>query len=150
MQETPLNGRHECSLDDRSRLAIPAKFRWAYSQGAVIARWFDDCMVIIPRERWADTLANVFGDDVNVLNDNERRLRRFLIGQMSEQELDKQGRVAIPQQMRQRFGLGGKVAVLGAGSYLEVWNPATLDQEFEEMDAEGVSNIGRRLVEDGR
>lgn len=151
MQREELNGRHECTLDDRSRLAIPAKLRWAFPHGAVVAPWFDPCLIVVPRHRWAEKLREIFGGELNPLNDDERRLRRLIIGQLAEQEsLDKQGRILVPAGLRQRAGLDGKVSVLGQVDYLELWDPGRLDQDFDEMDKEGVSEIGRRLVEAGR
>ena len=151
MQQTELNGRHECSLDDRSRLAIPAKMRWAFPHGAVIAPWFDPCLIVVPRHRWAEKLAEIFGGEINPLDDDQRRLRRFIVGSLADQEsLDKQGRVLIPATLRQRADLEGKVSVIGQVDYLELWNPGRLDADYEQMDSEGVSNIGRRLVERGR
>jgi MraZ protein len=148
MQHTPLTGTHECKLDDRSRLAIPAKMRWAFAHGAVMAAWLDPCVIVVPREHMQRKIESVFGNVENVLDDNQRRLRRFLYSSMSEQEsLDKQGRILIPATLRQRGDLVGSVTVVGSDDCIELWNPTRFEAHIQEMDEEGVSNIGKRIVE---
>ena len=148
MQQSQLTGRHECSLDDRSRLAIPAKMRWAFAQGLVMCAWLDPCVLVVPRDQMEQKIAQVFGSVENVLDDNQRKLRRYLYSSMAEQEtLDKQGRILIPSLLRQRGGFEGKVSVIGSVDCIELWNPQRLDALIDEMDEEGVSNIGKRIVE---
>lgn len=148
MQHTPLTGTHECKLDDRSRLAIPAKMRWAFADGVVMAAWLDPCAIVVPREAMQRKIQSVFGNVDNVLDDNQRRLRRFLYSSMTEQDsLDKQGRILIPSLLRTRAGLESTVTVVGSDDFIELWNPQRFEAHIQAMDEEGVSNIGKRIVE---
>lgn len=148
MQHTALTGTHECRLDERSRLAIPAKLRWAFAHGVVMAAWLDPCLIVVPREQMQRKIESVFGTVENVLDDNQRRLRRFLYSSMAEQEtLDKQGRILIPSALRVRAELEGRVTVVGSDDCIELWNPQRFEAHIHEMDEEGVSNIGKRIVE---
>ena len=47
-----LSGTYECSLDDSSRVAIPARLREPFADGTVTAWWLDDCLVVVPRFEW--------------------------------------------------------------------------------------------------
>lgn len=113
-----------------------------------MAAWLDPCVIVVPREHMQRKIESVFGTVENVLDDNQRRLRRFLYSSMAEQEsLDKQGRILIPANLRQRAELDGRVSVIGSDDCIELWNPQHFDDYIHAMDEEGVSNIGKRIVE---
>ncbi len=147
MQRRMLSGTYECTLDSRFRLAIPAKVRDAFDEGAALSLWFEDCVVLAPRLEWPAIVERVFGE-MNVLNDNQRWLSRYLHAFTFDHEaLDRQGRVVVPEKLRQMADLDSKVSVVGAGEYLELWNPARLEESFEALRREGVSSLGKRIVE---
>lgn len=146
MQRRMLSGTYECALDNRFRLAIPARVREAFAEGAAMSMWFDQCAVIAPRLEWPEIVEGMFGQ-MSVMDDDQRMLSRYLHAFMWEDTLDKQGRILVPENIRAEADLGMKVKVVGAGPYLELWNPARLDASFEALRREGVSTLGKRLVE---
>lgn len=147
VQRRLLSGTYECSLDDRSRLAVPARLRDPFAAGTVTAWWLDECLVVVPRLEWADLVEDTFGR-MSLLDDDQRELRRFLLAGAFEQEaLDRQGRLLVPAELREHAGLEGRVKVVGAGAYLEVWDPDRLAARFEALRAEGVSRRAARLAE---
>jgi len=146
MQRRLLIGTYECSLDDRFRLAIPARLREPFAEGATVAWWLDDCLVVVPRDDWDPLIERTFGS-MSVLDDDQRDIRRYLLaGAFAQPALDRQGRLLIPAELRDHAGLEGKVKVVGAGEYLEVWDPARLSERFESLRREGVSNRAKRLA----
>ncbi|MEO2139546.1 MAG: division/cell wall cluster transcriptional repressor MraZ, partial [Thermoleophilia bacterium] len=65
-----------------------------------------------------------------------------------EQEgLDKQGRLLVPAELREHAALDGKVKVVGAGSYLELWNPDRLQERFDRLRTDGVAQRAARLAQ---
>jgi len=147
MQRRLLIGTYECSLDDRSRLAIPARLREPFGEGAIVGRWLDDCVVVVPRNDWEPLIERTFGA-LSILYDDQREVMRYILGGAFPQpELDRQGRLLISAELRDFAGLDGKVKVVGAGEYLEVWNPARLSEKFESLRHEGVSNRAKSLAE---
>ncbi len=152
MQHTALRGTYECSLDNRFRLAIPAKVRDAFVLGTTMSVWFDGCAMVAPRGEWQAIVDRLFGD-LNLLDPSQRRLSRQLHAQSADQDaLDRQGRVLVPEVIREVAALETKVVVVGNGDYLELWNPARLKKFLEEdsLDARGgeeVSTDGNRIVE---
>lgn len=141
-----LSGTYECRLDDRSRVAIPARLRGPFLEGTVTAWWLDDCLVVVPRFAWPDFIESTFGR-MSVLDDDQRELSRFLLAGAFEQEvLDKQGRVLVPSELRTHAGLDGRCKVVGAGTYLELWDPTRLEERFERLRADGVSVRASRLA----
>lgn len=145
-RQRPLTGTYECSLDERSRLAIPARVRERYADGAVAAWWIDDhSVILVPRLDWESLVENTIGP-TDPLDANARELRRYLnAGAYFQDVLDRQGRVLIPTQLRSHGELTNRVVVVGVGEYLEVWDPARLDQRFATFDNGGVADLALRV-----
>jgi MraZ protein len=145
MQHPPLRGIFECNLDNRFRLAIPARVRDAFVQGATMSVWFDGCVMMAPRHDWQGIVDELFGE-MNLMDDSQRQLSRLLHAQSYDQEaLDRQGRVLVPELIRKLADIDTKVTVVGARNYLELWNPARFN---EEQDREGVSTLGKRILDE--
>lgn len=146
MQRRVLSGIYECSLDSRFRLAIPAKLREPFAEGAMVGWWIDECLVIVPSVDWTSLIDRTFGT-MSVLDDEARELSRFIIAGAFHHELDKQGRVPLTAELREHAGIGDqKVRLIGVGEYLEVWDPASLTDRFAKLRREGVSHHAKRLA----
>lgn len=114
-------------LDDKGRMLLPAKFRSAFAEGIAISRAPDQCLrgSLIP-----DYLAQVEalqkkGSSVMA----SRRLVRAFTSATHDQVPDSQGRVSIPQPLRDYAGLERDVCVIGVGRYIEIWNPQRWAEE---------------------
>lgn len=146
MQRRLLSGSHEVSLDNRFRLAIPARIRDPFAAGAVVGWWLDDCAIVVPRPEWPDLIERTFGA-VSILDDDQREVMRFVTAGAFDQDLDRQGRVLLPPDLRAHAGIDGRAKVVGAGGYLEIWNPERLADRFAELRKEGgVSARAKRLA----
>jgi MraZ protein len=147
MQRRLLSGSYECSLDNRFRLAVPVRLRDPFLDGATVAWWLDECLVVVPRGEWDVLIGRTFGQ-MSVLDDEARELQRHLMaGAFEQPPLDRQGRLLIPAELREHAGLDGKVRVVGVGDYLEIWDPARLGDRFADLRREGVSVRAKRLAE---
>ena len=112
-------GEFQHTVDQKGRLAIPAKFREELADGAVVTRGLDKCLVIYPRIEW-ETLA----DKVSRLpqtQPNVRTLSRLLFSGAVDLSLDGQGRTILPQYLREYAGITANVAVIGLYQRIEVW-----------------------------
>ncbi len=146
MQRRLLSGSYECSLDSRSRLAIPAKLREPFAEGAMVGWWIDECLVLVPSVDWTSLVDGTFGT-MSVLDDEARDLSRFILAGAFSHELDKQGRVPLTAELREHAGIeGAKVRLIGVGGYLEIWDPARLAEKFATLRREGVSHRAKRLA----
>lgn len=146
MRRRLLTGTYECSLDNRFRLAIPARVREPFQEGgAVIGWWLDDCVIVVPAEDWGGLIERTF-PEMNPLDDRKRDLSRFLLAGAFDQELDKQGRISLPQHLRDHAGIGQRATVVGVGEYLEVWDPDRLASRFATLREEGVSARANSIV----
>ena len=118
-----LTGEFRHTLDDRSRVAVPVRFRTRLAQGATLARWLDKCLGLFPHDEWEELAAKLRG--LPLTNPNAREFARFMSSGAVDVELDKQGRILVPGYLREYAGLSeGEVIVVGALNRLEIWAPA--------------------------
>lgn len=123
-----LYGAFEHSLDGRGRVAIPAVFRRVLHEGGVLRPGQDGCLELYSREAFADETARRLGDS-GTRRIGDRRLRRSFLPEAQSVDLDAQGRIVIPPDMRERAGLDGRVSLLGLGDYVEIWDPRRWGEE---------------------
>jgi MraZ protein len=112
-------GEFEHAIDDRSRLAIPARFRPALDDGLVITRGLDRCLVIYDSESWRSMAERV--RTLNPWQGDARRMQRHFFSGAVPAQPDKLGRVVIPQFLRTYAQLDGDVVVVGLFDRIEVW-----------------------------
>ena len=146
MQRRLLSGMYECSLDNRFRLAIPARLREPFAEGAMVGWWIDECLVVVPSAEWTSLIDRTFGT-MSVLDDEARELSRFLSAGAFHHELDKQGRIPLTAELREHAGIeDNKVRLGGTGEYLEIWEPGRIADRFAKFRREGVSHHAKRLA----
>lgn len=129
-------GTFEHSIDERGRLAIPARFRRAFVDGGVVRPGPDGCLELYTQETFdQEALRRLESEDGNRRR-SARRTRRGFMHDAYSLELDRQGRVLVPQVLRDRIGIDGRVAVVGCGDYIEVWEPERWGQELNDVSDE--------------
>jgi MraZ protein len=137
-------GSFEHTLDDRGRVAIPAKYRAEFPNSlAVITPATEGCLLVFPEaafKQMSDDVASIPATTVE-----GRRRRRLFDARAFDAELDRQGRILIPVALRALAGLDGAVMVVGNRESLEIWNPERWLREIEE--AEKASPDGQRSEE---
>ena len=114
-------GEFAHSLDEKGRLAIPAKFRGRFKEGAVVTRWIGECLAIFPSDQWADL--NVEIAKRPRTDPAVSRFRHFVLAGAHEADPDGQGRVVIPAHLREYASLKDEAVVIGNLDHLEVWEP---------------------------
>ncbi len=119
-------GEYRHAVDEKGRLAVPARFRAQLEGGCVVARWLDTCLAIFPMPAWEALSAKV--GSLPMTDPNARLLQRQLFAGAQEMELDRQGRVLVPQGLRAFAGLEGEAMVLGSRDHAEIWAPARWEE----------------------
>jgi MraZ protein len=112
-------GEFEHTIDDKGRVAIPARFREELGARFVLTRGFELCLQAFPRPMWDDLSAKV--NRLPLASLQARSLRRMLFAPAAEVELDRQGRILIPQGLRAYAGLAEEVLITGMHTYFELW-----------------------------
>lgn len=114
-------GEFAHSLDEKGRLAIPAKFRPRFKEGAVVTRWIGECLAIFPQSEWDAINAEVAKRPRT--DPRVQEFVHFVVGGAHETEPDGQGRIVVPAHLRQYASLAAEAVVVGASQHLEVWDP---------------------------
>ena len=112
-------GEYHHSVDDKGRMAIPAKFRAILKQGAVVTKGLDNCLVIYPKDEWAKLAEKL--SSLPISQANTRAFARLMLAGAMDIELDKQGRMIIPEYLRSFAALSKKVVIAGLYNRLELW-----------------------------
>ena len=128
-------GQYERSLDEKSRLAIPAELRSGLGTGAVMTRSFDTCLCIYPAAKW-ESLARAV-DDLPQVRSEVRVLARPLFGGAVPCEFDRQGRITVPAFLREHAGINGEAVVVGVNSRVEIWAKDAWLREQQRFETEG-------------
>ncbi len=128
-------GRFNHTLDDKGRLAIPARFRSDLVAGLVITRGTDRCLTVYPLATFEALAAKL--DALPLGDANARNLRRAAFAAAEPAELDKQGRIILPERLRAYASLGANVAIVGMNTFLELWDLSTWETLEGEVEAQG-------------
>jgi MraZ protein len=140
-------GVSSLNMDSKGRLGIPAKHRDALlvrAQGRlVITADPAGCLLIYPEQEWIPVR-----DKLNSLSGEHVQIRRFIVGQAEEIEMDASGRILVPPSLRQRAQLDKAVALVGMGNKFELWDEAkwhavtdavmTMDPKELEKNMQGI------------
>ena len=118
-----LLGTHTPKLDEKGRLILPAKFRDELSEGVVITRGQERCLYVFSKSEFASVHEKIRQAPVTS-EDARKYLRVFLSGATDDQP-DKQGRVLLPQLLREYAGLQKELVIIGVGSRAEIWDAAS-------------------------
>ena len=138
-------GEYRHAVDVKGRIAVPARFRAQLDGGAVVARWLDTCLAIFPMAAWEELATKV--GSLPLTDPNARLLQRQLFSGAFETELDRQGRVLVPQGLRAFAGLEDEAMVLGSREHAEIWAPARWDSYSESLNdpdafAQAIAGLG--------
>ena len=128
-------GEHQHSLDAKGRVILPARFRDQLEGGAVMAKALDGCLAVYPLEEFQQVAARA--REAAQRGPAERQAARALFAGAVEFIPDKQGRVAVPANLREFAGLTRDVIVAGMYHRIEIWDA----ERFRERDREGDASI---------
>lgn len=136
-------GTYQHNIDSKGRVIMPAKFREELGDVFYITRGLDNCLSVLSKSDW-DSL----GEKLRGLPSSQTKdIQRFLFSGAAELEPDKQGRVLIPQPLRDYAGLTKDVVIIGTGLKAEIWdldrwneynNKVTEDNMFDLMSSLGI------------
>lgn len=113
-------GTHEPRLDEKGRLILPAKFRDELAGGVVLTRGQERCLYAFPSREFEDMHMRL--RQAPVTSKQARDYLRVFLSGASDEVPDKQGRVTVPPMLRRYAGLDRELAVIGAGSRIEIWD----------------------------
>jgi MraZ protein len=126
-------GRFEHSLDAKGRIILPARFRAHFDTVAFLSQHAEGCLALWTPEEFEKQVADMeHSQDRGTM---ERNVARVWASGLSEVELDRQGRVAIPAYLREYARLEAAVLVTGALNRIELWNPSVWEARVRPAEA---------------
>ncbi len=134
-------GQYTHAFDIKGRLTIPSRFReLLLVDGAYITQGFDRNLMVLTEDAFSRISLKV--NAMNLADPNARALRRMIFASATRVEIDKAGRILVPDFLRQHAGLEleGDAIIVGAGNYFEIWSRSAWgDQTSQLQDPESNS-----------
>ena len=120
-------GEFEYRIDDKGRMPIPPRFRCELKEGVVLAQGIEKCVTAYPPSEWKQIATTLTSGSLTP--SKMRRLSRAIFATAFSTNLDGQGRVALPLPLREYAGITNEVVIIGANTYLELWNKEHWEEE---------------------
>lgn len=139
-------GEYKHSLDSKGRLAIPARFREQLKGGAVVTRGLDNCLTLYTQTQWEKIASQL--SELPVSNANARAFARLMLAGAMTVDIDRVGRIVIPQYLRKFASLSGTVVVAGLYNRIELWNEKDW-QAYQDSSEQDAGNIAEKLTDLG-
>ena len=139
-------GEYLHTVDNKNRLAIPAKFRADLKQGAVITRGLDNCLFLFTRKDWQKLVAKI--SSLPLSQSKARSFARMMLMGAMEVSLDKLGRVLLPEYLKQFAGLDKKVVIGGVLDRIEIWDEVKWN-EYKKKSERNVEQVAEDMGELG-
>lgn len=146
-----LIGEYIHTIDEKSRVSMPAKFRKELGKKIIITPGLGSCLFIFTSKEW-EKVSKKLSDsetDLSFLSSDQRNFNRYMFGRAAEVEIDSIGRILIPEFLKERIGLKNSAAIVGVKDRVEVWNEkawsenkAIVEKQAEEL-AEKLGNEGK-------
>ena len=133
------------TIDTKGRLIIPSKFRETLGEQFVVSKGMDGCLYIYANDDWA-AFEKKLVSLPTMTSEKARMFSRFFLAGAAQVELDKQGRILLPSNLRTFAGLDKDVVLVGVGSRIEIWDKEKYDHINEDMNME---EIARAMEEMG-
>ncbi|HLO32903.1 MAG TPA: division/cell wall cluster transcriptional repressor MraZ [Anaerolineales bacterium] len=124
-------GQFQHNLDEKGRLMIPARYRELLAAGAFITQGFDKCLMVMTDVYFKQVYDRI--NSMNLADPTARLLRRLILSNAYPVEVDKVGRILVPQNLRQVIALENEAIVAGQGEYFEVWAPDTWNEQMNQF-----------------
>lgn len=128
-------GTYEYSMDERGRVPMPPRYRDALGRGAVIGQGSPEPSLRLYTEESFNQQAELYTSEPATKRSG-RVTRHAFFTRSFPIELDRQGRILVPAPLRTYASLDGNVVVVGAGEWLEIWDPDELDTQMASVDEE--------------
>ncbi len=134
-----LTGEFRNTLDEKGRISLPARLRNGLAGNSfVLTRGVDNCLWLFPEAVW-ESFARGVTSIGSPFDANARLVQRRMLAPAQEVEVDKLGRISIPQSLRDYARLGKDCTILGMTSYVEIWDSAAYSAYLGETESDFIA-----------
>lgn len=144
-----LYGEYTCVMDPKSRVFIPARFREALSSEKknylMLSAGLDRCLYIFLPSKWEELIANNMEIFKAENKEEERAFKRAFFGNAADTQLDKQGRILVPQNQKAYASLNKELVIRGAGNKAEIWDAQTWSKYKKDVMDPSFEKLSRKI-----
>lgn len=139
-------GEYQHTIDEKGRVSLPVKFRARLASGCVVTRGIDKCLWVYPADEWEKLAEKI--SQLPITQRDSRNFSRLILSGAVDLNIDKLGRVNLPNYLKEYAGIKKKVAVTGMYNRIEIWPEENWNKFKKEMEensetiAENLSEIG--------
>lgn len=137
-------GEFQHNIDDKGRLIIPAKFREELGETFIITRGLDKALFVYPMQEWKQIEQKL--KSLPFTKADARKFTRFFFSGAIECEIDKQGRIIIPTNLRSYAQLTKECVVIGVSNRLEIWSKEYWESYYKDSE-ESFNDIAETLID---
>ncbi|HNV97476.1 MAG TPA: division/cell wall cluster transcriptional repressor MraZ [bacterium] len=113
-------GEYNHTIDEKGRLAVPVKFRTDFKLGAVVTKGLDNCLFVFTKKAWNELAEKL--SKLPISQSKSRAFARLMLAGAMDVKLDSQGRIILPEYLRNYSNLKKKTVVAGVYNRLEIWD----------------------------
>lgn len=139
-------GTYFHTVDDRNRVSIPKKFRDELGLRAILTRGLDGCLFLYNLEIWGNIVDRI--RQTPLTKGDARSFARHVLSGAMEVEIDRLGRIILPQYLKAFATIEKEIAVLGVGERIELWDKKRWEGYSEDLDKRS-DEVAERLAETG-
>lgn len=139
-------GRFVTKISGKGRVAVPVKLRNGLGDQAIISQGYQRALFLVSKPQW-EKLTESLRSQPLTASPVVRDIERFLFGSAYEVEFDDQGRIVVPQELRQFAGLNDRAVFVGLGNRIEIWAKENWEK-YEQGLRKNIEDIAGKL--DGR
>ncbi|SCG83202.1 Protein mraZ [Proteiniborus sp. DW1] len=139
-------GEYQHSIDSKGRLIVPAKFREGLGDVFIITKGLDNCLFVYPKSEWT-----ILEEKLKLLpltRKDARAFVRFFFSGATECELDKQGRILIPGNLREHCKIDKDAVIIGVSNRVEIWSKEEWELYNDDEDL-SYESIAEKMAELG-
>ena len=142
--ENMFMGEYKHNLDTKGRIIVPSKFRDLLSEQFIITRGLDRCLFAYTMDEWSRIEEKL--KTLPLTKKDARKFTRLFFSGATNVEIDKQGRINIPQNLRDYAGLEKDCTVIGVSSRIEIWDTSAWEGFYTESE-ENFEDIAEDLID---
>lgn len=136
-------GEFRHTVDEKGRLSIPVKFRVPMAEGAVVTRGLDRSLFFYSKREWETLAAKIAALPLGQAD--TRAFSRLMLAGAMEVDVDKSGRILLPDYLREYAGIKKDVVLVGLYNRVEIWDEETWKTYSTQTEADG-NDIAERIA----
>ncbi|WP_459911421.1 division/cell wall cluster transcriptional repressor MraZ [Desulfotomaculum defluvii] len=128
-------GEFQHNIDSKGRLIVPARFREGLGDRFIVTKGLDNCLFVYPQQEWAEVEQKL--KSLPFTRADARAFVRFFFSGATECEIDKQGRILLPNNLREYAKLDKETVVVGVSTRVEIWSK----EEWEKYNTQAAASF---------